>query len=223
MLILNATGLTKTYTLGNRQIRVLDNVSIDVPEGEFLVVSGSSGSGKSTLLSVLSGLDRPTAGRVILEGIDITDAKEDDLAHIRNQRIGFVFQSFHLVPSMSALENVMFPAELKKDAEARDRATSLLERLGLAERAGHFPHQLSGGEQQRVAMGRALINRPRIIFADEPTGNLDSEAGRTIMDLLLEFHRELGTTLVLVTHNLNIAALADRRLTLIDGRIREGG
>jgi len=202
---------------------VLDNVSIDVPEGEFLVVSGSSGSGKSTLLSVLSGLDRPTAGRVILEGIDITDAKEDDLAHIRNQRIGFVFQSFHLVPSMSALENVMFPAELKKDAEARDRATSLLERLGLAERAGHFPHQLSGGEQQRVAMGRALINRPRIIFADEPTGNLDSEAGRTIMDLLLEFHRELGTTLVLVTHNLNIAALADRRLTLIDGRIREGG
>ena len=219
MPVVEAKQVTKTYTIGDREIRVLDNVSLSVQEGEFLVVEGSSGSGKTTLLSLLSGLDKPSSGRVFLKNKDITDTSEDDLAPLRNEFIGFVFQSFHLVPSLTALENVMFPAELKHDTEAFDKAAKLLKRVGLQNRIDNFPHQLSGGEMQRVAMCRAVINDPKIIFADEPTGNLDSENGQAVLELLLEFQKERKTTLLLVTHSLEIAKLADRMIILKDGRI----
>jgi putative ABC transport system ATP-binding protein len=219
MNIVEARRVTKNYTIADREISVLDDVSLAVSENEFLVVEGSSGSGKTTLLSMLSGLDKPTSGRVFLEGDDITDTSEDDLAQLRKNMIGFVFQSFHLVPSLTALENVMFPAELKRDSAAREKAQSLLRRVGLQQRGDNFPHQLSGGEMQRVAMCRALINKPKIIFADEPTGNLDSENGSAILELLLEFRKERRTTLVLVTHSLDIAKMADRIIVLQDGRI----
>jgi putative ABC transport system ATP-binding protein len=219
MPIVEARYITKTYTIGDREIRVLDEVSLSVSAGEFLVVSGSSGSGKTTLLSLLSGLDKPSSGRVLMEGKDITDTSEDDLAPLRNETIGFVFQSFHLVPSLTALENVMFPAELKQDPRAHAKAADLLKRVGMHKRSANFPHQLSGGEMQRVALCRAIINHPKIIFADEPTGNLDSENGQAVLDLLMEFQREGRTTLVLITHSLDIAAMADRVIALKDGRI----
>lgn len=217
--IVAAANVNKTYRIENREIPVLTDVSLRVAEGEFLVVEGSSGSGKTTLLSLLSGLDKPSAGRIFIAGRDITDINEDDLAPLRNEIFGFVFQAFHLVPSLTALENVMFPAELKGDPSAADRSKELLRRVGLSRRADNFPHQLSGGELQRVAICRALINRPKIIFADEPTGNLDTENGRIILNLLLEFHREQHTTLIMVTHNREIASRADRIIHLEDGRI----
>lgn len=219
MNIIEAKNITKTYAIGDQELPVLADVSLTVAEGEFLVVQGSSGSGKSTLLSLLSGLDQPTSGRVTLRGTDITDLSEDELAPLRNETIGFVFQSFHLVPSLTALENVMFPAELKGEHLAGPKAEALLERVGLTGRSGNFPHQLSGGEKQRVAICRALVNEPQIIFADEPTGNLDSVNGRAILELLLTLHRERGSTLVLVTHTIEIARMADRIITLRDGRI----
>ncbi|MBW2704869.1 MAG: ABC transporter ATP-binding protein [Deltaproteobacteria bacterium] len=219
MPVIEARNLTKTYTIAEREIRVLDNVSLTVAAGEFLVIEGSSGSGKTTLLSLLSGLDKPSSGRVLVEEKDITDTSEDDLAPLRNESIGFVFQSFHLVPSLTALENVMFPAELKRDPRARDKAADLLKRVGMQNRSTNYPHQLSGGEMQRVAMCRAVINNPKIIFADEPTGNLDSENGKAVLELLLEFQKERQTTLVLVTHSAEIAKIADRMIVLKDGRI----
>ncbi len=219
MPVVEARNITKTYTIANREIRVLDDVSLSVAEGEFLVVEGSSGSGKTTLLSLLSGLDKPSSGRVLLEEMDITEASEDDLAPLRNETIGFVFQSFHLVPSLTALENVMFPAEIRRDPQAHDKAAELLKRVGLQKRSDNYPHQLSGGEMQRVAMCRAVINNPKIIFADEPTGNLDSENGKAVLDLLLEFQKGHRTTLVLVTHSVDIARIADRMIILKDGRI----
>jgi putative ABC transport system ATP-binding protein len=219
MPVVEARDITKTYTIADREIHVLDKVSLSVPAGEFLVVAGSSGSGKTTLLSLLSGLDKPTSGRVLLEQRDITDTSEDDLAPLRNEIIGFVFQSFHLVPSLTALENVMFPAEIKRDPQAPAKAADLLKRVGMQQRSTNYPHQLSGGEMQRVAMCRAVINNPKIIFADEPTGNLDSENGRAVLDLLLEFQTARRTTLVIVTHSLNIAKMADRVIVLEDGRI----
>ena len=219
MPVVEAKNITKTYTIADREIRVLDNVSLSVAEGEFLVVEGSSGSGKTTLLSLLSGLDKPSSGRVLVEEKDITDTSEDDLAPLRNESIGFVFQSFHLVPSLTALENVMFPAELKRDPRASDKAADLLKRVGMLNRSTNYPHQLSGGEMQRVAMCRAVINNPKIIFADEPTGNLDSENGKAVLELLLEFQKEHRTTLVLVTHSAEIAKIADRMIVLKDGRI----
>ena len=219
MTILEARSVTKNYRLGNREITVLDAVSLAVAQGEFLVVKGESGSGKSTLLTVLSGLDRPDAGRVLIENTDITDLGEDALAPLRNATFGFVFQSFHLVPSLSARENVMFPAELRGDPGARQAAEALLARVGLSERMSSVPHQLSGGEKQRCAICRALINGPRIIFADEPTGNLDSVNGAAVLELLLELHRERGTTLLMVTHSPEIALRSDRVVTLKDGRI----
>jgi putative ABC transport system ATP-binding protein len=223
MTILETRGVTKNYRIGSREITVLDAVSLCVAEGEFLVVKGESGSGKSTLLTILSGLDRPDAGRVLIENTDITDLDEDALAPLRNSTFGFVFQSFHLVPSLTARENVMFPAELKGDPGARDAAEALLTRVGLSERMSSFPHQLSGGEKQRCAICRALINNPRIIFADEPTGNLDSVNGAAVLELLLELHRERGTTLLMVTHSPEIAIRADRVVTLKDGRIVADG
>lgn len=218
MTILEARSISKTYSIDSRKIVVLDQVSLAVAEGEFLVVEGQSGSGKSTLLAILSGLDRPDGGRVLIEQRDITDLHEDDLAPLRNGTFGFVFQAYHLVPSLTALENVMFPAELRGDSQAREKAEGLLARMGLAERSASFPHQLSGGEKQRCAICRALVNDPRLIFADEPTGNLDSINGTAVLELLLELHRERKTTLILVTHSPEIARMADRVITLRDGR-----
>jgi len=218
-MILEALTISKTYTVDDRKIVVLDDVSLAVAEGEFLVIEGQSGSGKSTLLSILSGLDRPDEGRVLIEQRDITDLPEDDLAPLRNGTFGFVFQSYHLVPSLTALENVMFPAELRGDPQAREKAEALLTRMGLSERSASFPHQLSGGEKQRCAICRALVNDPRIMFADEPTGNLDSVNGTTVLELLLELHRERQTTLILVTHSHEIARTADRVIALRDGKI----
>ncbi len=215
---LEARSVSKTYSIDSRAMTVLDTISLSVEVGEFLVIKGESGSGKSTLLSILSGLDRPDTGRVLLGDRDITDLTEDDLAPVRNAVFGFVFQSFHLIPSLTAVENVMFPAELAGDPHARDKAERLLERVGLTGRAHSFPHQLSGGEKQRCAICRALINEPRILFADEPTGNLDAANGRAVLALLQELHRERRTTLILVTHSQEIAQSADRVVTLRDGR-----
>ncbi|MFO7644195.1 MAG: ABC transporter ATP-binding protein [Desulfosarcina sp.] len=219
MALLEAHHITKTYSVGSRGITVLEDVSLTVDTGEFIVIAGSSGSGKTTLLTLLSGLDHPSSGRVCIEGRDITDASEEELAPLRNRSVGFVFQSFHLVPSMTALENIMLPAELKGDADAGGRAGRLLARVGLSERADNLPSQLSGGEKQRVALCRALINRPKLIFADEPTGNLDSENGQVVFDQLIDLKNEQGATLILVTHNLEIARTANRVLTLKDGRL----
>jgi putative ABC transport system ATP-binding protein len=219
MALLEARDITKTYTVDHRAINVLEHVSLSVETGEFIVIAGSSGSGKTTLLTLLSGLDQPTSGRVIVDRRDITDASEEELAPLRNRTIGFVFQSFHLVPSMTAMENVMFPAELKGDPEARGRAADLLARVGLSARADNLPSQLSGGEKQRIALCRALINRPKLLFADEPTGNLDSENGRTVLGQLIDLKNDHGATLVLVTHNPELARAADRVLALKDGRL----
>ena len=219
MAILEARSISKNYTVDNRGITVLEQVSLEVADGEFLVIQGESGSGKSTLLLILSGHDRPDAGRVLVAGRDITDLREDELAPLRNTFFGFVFQSYHLVPSLTALENVMFPAELRGDRQAREKAQALLTRVGLSQRIASFPHQLSGGEKQRCAICRALINGPRIIFADEPTGNLDSHNGRAVLELLLQLQREQRTTLVLVTHSPEIARSAERVINLADGRL----
>ncbi|MEJ2658327.1 MAG: ABC transporter ATP-binding protein [Desulfobacterales bacterium] len=219
MTILEARTLNKVYTVDHQDIRVLNDVSLAVEPGEFVVITGSSGSGKTTLLTLLSGLDRPTSGRVFIDHQDITDASEDDLAPLRNRMIGFVFQSFHLIPSMSALENIMFPAELRGLEDAETKARQLLERVGLADRADNLPSRLSGGEKQRVSLCRALINDPKLLFADEPTGNLDSKNGRIVFSQLVEMKNEHGATLILVTHNTEFAAAADRVLRLIDGRL----
>ncbi len=217
--ILQTHNISKSYRIGNRELTVLRDVSLAIEAGEFVAVIGSSGSGKSTLLSLMSGLDSPTNGRIFIHNRDITDLSEDELAPLRNATIGYVFQSFHLVPSLSAIENIMFPAELQGMADARAKAEALLQRVGLLDRADNFPHQLSGGEKQRVAICRALINNPQVIFADEPTGNLDSNNGQAILDLLRQLQRERQTTLVLVTHDPAIAATADRIIQLQDGEV----
>ena len=219
MPIIEARSVSKSYTIDSCRISVLDNISLSVAEGEFLVIKGESGSGKSTLLAMLSGLDRPDAGQILLGDRDITALTEDELAPIRNSTFGFVFQAFHLIPSLTARENVMFPAELNGDPRAREKAEQLLERVGLSGRATSLPHQLSGGEKQRCALCRALINEPHILFADEPTGNLDLANGRAVLELLRELHRERRTTQILVTHSQDIAQSADRVITLQDGRI----
>lgn len=219
---LTASQLAKSYTIDSRRIPVLEGIDLAAAAGAFVVIEGKSGSGKSTLLSLLSGLDRPDSGRVILTGTDITNLSEDELAPLRNRTVGYVFQAFHLVPSLTALENVMFPAELNRDPRAGDKALDLLTRVDLAGRRNNFPHQLSGGEKQRVAICRALINSPRILFADEPTGNLDSVNGEVILHLLLELRREHGATLVLATHSREISSQADQVIRLADGRIAGG-
>ena len=223
MIVLETQNLTKTYKIGERQIDVLKDVSLKIEADEIVAIVGSSGSGKTTLLSLLSGLDHPSSGRVWIRGEDITDKSEDELAPVRNQTVGFVFQSFHLVPSLTAIENIMFPAELDGDSQAYIKAERLMKRVGIWDRSDNFPHQLSGGEKQRVAICRALINHPEIVFADEPTGNLDSANSAEILELLFELHREQGTTLVLVTHDMNIAALAKRVIQLRDGEIVHDG
>ena len=219
MAILEAKNLNKTYTVDHRNIMVLNDISLVVVPGEFVVITGSSGSGKTTLLTLLSGLDHPSSGRVFIDHRDITGASEDELAPLRNRMIGFVFQSFHLVPSMTAMENIMFPAELLGRPDAEEKALHLLEQVGLEDRANNLPSQLSGGEKQRISLCRAMINDPKLLFADEPTGNLDSQNGRLVLTQLLELKAENSATLILVTHNPEIAAVADRVLTLKDGRL----
>ena len=219
MAILEAKALNKIYTVDHQNIMVLNDISLTVESGEFLVITGSSGSGKTTLLTLLSGLDKPTSGRVFIDQQDITDASEDDLAPLRNRMIGFVFQSFHLIPSMSAIENIMFPAELQGLSDAEKKARQLLERVGLSDRADNLPSQLSGGEKQRISLCRAMINTPKLLFADEPTGNLDSKNGRIVIEQLIEMKNEQGATLIMVTHNPEFAAAADRVLKLKDGRL----
>ncbi|MDQ3523347.1 MAG: ABC transporter ATP-binding protein, partial [Gemmatimonadota bacterium] len=188
--------LTQSYRSGDSTLTVLHDVNFGIEDGEFVAVVGPSGSGKSTLLGLMAGLDRPSGGKVVLDGTDIAALSEDERARLRRERIGFVFQSFQLIPTLTAEENVGVPLELRGDNDARERARDLLERVGLADRRGHYPAQLSGGEQQRVALARAFVHGPRILFADEPTGNLDAATGERIMELLIELNRERGTTLV---------------------------
>jgi putative ABC transport system ATP-binding protein len=213
--------VSKTVTSGSEPLTILHPLTARIPRGQFVAVVGPSGSGKSTLLGLIAGLDAPTSGSVLIDGVDITLLDEDALARLRGEKIGIVFQFFHLIPSLTAHENVAVPMEIAGIAEAADRAAALLEEVGLTGRAHHYPSQLSGGEQQRVALARALANSPPIVLADEPTGNLDSTNGRLIMKLLRDIHRARGTTLVLVTHDAELAAQADARIVLRDGRVVE--
>jgi putative ABC transport system ATP-binding protein len=213
--------VSKTVQSGSEPLTILHPLSISIPRGQFVAIVGPSGSGKSTLLGLIAGLDAPTSGSVLIDMVDITRLGEDALAKLRGEKIGFVFQFFHLIPSLTAYENVSVPMEIAGVDDARSRATALLEEVGLTGRAHHYPSQLSGGEQQRVALARALANDPPIVLADEPTGNLDSANGRHIMDLLRGIHQRRGTTVVLVTHDRELANLADARLVLRDGRVVE--
>jgi putative ABC transport system ATP-binding protein len=216
--MLRCESLTQTYQSGGRELTVLQDISFELEDGGFLAIVGPSGSGKTTLLGLLAGLDRPRQGRVLLEGEDLSRLSEDERARLRGEKVGFVFQSFHLIPTLTARENVQVPLELRGQ-DARQRADELLERVGLSARDHHYPAQLSGGEQQRVALARAFSNRPRILFADEPTGNLDAATGAKVIDLMAELNRELGTTLVLVTHDHDLASRARRIIRLADGRM----
>jgi putative ABC transport system ATP-binding protein len=215
-------AVSKTVTSGSEPLTILHPLTTQIPRGQFVAIVGPSGSGKSTLLGLIAGLDAPTSGSVIIDGVDITRLDEDGLARLRGEKIGFVFQFFHLIPSLTAHENVAVPMEIAGVVDAAERARALLEEVGLTGRAHHYPSQLSGGEQQRVALARALANNPPIVLADEPTGNLDSNNGRHIMELLKSIHQARGTTLVLVTHDAELASQADTRLVLRDGRVVEG-
>jgi putative ABC transport system ATP-binding protein len=217
--MISVRSLSMRLTSGGRAVDVLADVSLEVPAGQFLAIAGPSGSGKSTLLGLIAGLDQPTAGRIEVAGVDVTALDEDGLARFRRDHVGYVFQSFHLLPTLTAQENVAVPLELAGEAGAAARAAALLAEVGLAERAHHYPVQLSGGEQQRVAVARAMARRPALLLADEPTGNLDSATGKQIIELLVGMNRRLGSTLVLVTHDAALAAHADRVVTLRDGRI----
>jgi putative ABC transport system ATP-binding protein len=216
--MLRCAALTKTYRSGGRELTVLNDITFTVESGGFAAIVGPSGSGKTTLLGLLAGLDRPSRGTVHLDGQELGGLDEDRLARLRGEKIGFVFQSFQLIPTLTARENVQVPLELRGD-EASERAAELLGRVGLADRGHHYPAQLSGGEQQRVALARAFSTRPKVLFADEPTGNLDAVTGAGIIDLMVELNRDLGTTLVLVTHDLDLASRARRSIRLADGRV----
>jgi putative ABC transport system ATP-binding protein len=217
--MISIRDLSMRLTSGGRHVDVLTEVTLDVPPGQFLAVAGPSGSGKSTLLGLIAGLDQPTAGRIRVAGVEITRLSEDALARFRRDTLGYVFQAYHLIPTLTALENVAVPLELAGDPDALPRATALLAEVGLADRAHHYPVQLSGGEQQRVAVARAMARRPALLLADEPTGNLDSGTGKQIIELLVGLRDTLASTLVLVTHDVALAARADRVVTLRDGRV----
>ena len=217
--MISIRDLSMRLTSGGRHVDVLTEVSLDVPPGQFLAVAGPSGSGKSTLLGLIAGLDQPTAGSIRVAGVEITRLSEDALARFRRDTLGYVFQAYHLIPTLTALENVAVPLELAGDSDALPRATALLAEVGLADRAHHYPVQLSGGEQQRVAVARAMARRPALLLADEPTGNLDSGTGKQIIELLVGLRDTLASTLVLVTHDVALAARADRVVTLRDGRV----
>jgi putative ABC transport system ATP-binding protein len=217
--MLLARDVTKKYPSGARTLTVLDSISFEIAAGAFVAIVGPSGSGKTTLLGLLAGLDTPTTGRVILDGADLGALSEDARARLRGEKVGFVFQSFQLIPTLTALENVSVPLELRGDTDAAERARDLLARVGLGDRATHLPAQLSGGEQQRVAVARAFANRPRILFADEPTGNLDGATGARIIELIESLNRESGSTVILVTHDASLADRTDRIIRLADGRV----
>jgi putative ABC transport system ATP-binding protein len=217
--MLSARDLTKEYQSGATRLAVLKRVSFDIPQGSFVAILGPSGSGKTTLLGLLAGLDTPSAGSVTLDGTDLTRLTEDERALLRGEKVGFIFQTFQLIPTLTAIENVQVPLELRGDGGAAERAKALLARVGLADRMDHFPAQLSGGEQQRVAIARAFSNSPRILFADEPTGNLDGETGARIVELLEELNRESGSTIILVTHDITLARRASRMIHLKDGLV----
>jgi len=204
---------------GGRPVAILDNLTLDIPDKQMVAIVGPSGSGKSTLLGLMAGLDRPTTGSILLDGVEITTLSESALARFRRAKIGYIFQSFHLIPTLTARENVAVPLELSGERRADGRAAELLAAVGLLDRLDHYPVQLSGGEQQRVAVARAFACRPPFLFADEPTGNLDSATGKQVIDLLLSMHRDYGTTLILVTHDRTLAAHMQRVISLRDGRI----
>jgi putative ABC transport system ATP-binding protein len=217
--IVRAEALTKRVTTPDHELTILKAATFEVRAGEAVAILGPSGSGKSTLLGLLAGLDSPTSGRAWIGGQDLFALTEDGRARLRGQMVGFVFQSFQLLPALTALENVMLPLELAGGTGARARASKVLEEVGLGERLGHYPRQLSGGEQQRVAVARAFVTQPRLLFADEPTGNLDSATGEHVIELLFEMNRDRGTTLVLVTHDAELAKRCDRRLHIAAGAI----
>jgi putative ABC transport system ATP-binding protein len=219
--MIRLTNISKTVLSGSEQLTILHALDLHIPTGQFVSVVGPSGSGKSTLLGLIAGLDAPTTGEIILHGQNITRMNEDQLAEFRGQYVGFVFQSFHLIPSLTAYENVLVPMEIMGLPGAVKRAQALLDEVGLHDRGHHYPSQLSGGERQRIAIARAFANEPQILLADEPTGNLDSRNGTHIFDLLLNLNRERGTTLLLVTHDHQLADLADRKISLRDGFVVE--
>ncbi len=217
--ILKITGLEKTYTSGNKQLTVLQNISFDVEKGQTFSIVGPSGSGKTTLLGLCAGLDQPNSGTVELCGQDLNNLNEDQRAQLRNKEVGFIFQNFQLLPTLTALENVSVPLELQGNREAVKISLSLLDKVGLADRVHHYPSQLSGGEQQRVALARAFANSPSILFADEPTGNLDEETGEKVIQLLFDLNKEAGTTLVIISHDLDLAHRTQQILRLKGGQI----
>jgi putative ABC transport system ATP-binding protein len=217
--MLIAQQVTREYKSGDQNIAVLKDVSFTVEQGDFVAIVGPSGSGKTTLLGLLAGLDTPTRGKVILDGHDLTTMSENERARLRGEKVGFVFQTFQLIPTLTARENIAVPLELQGNNGASERAGDLLEKVGLQERGHHFPTQLSGGEQQRVALARAFANSPRILFADEPTGNLDAATGGRVFDLLTTLNRESGSTIILVTHDATLAGRASRVIRLSDGRV----
>ncbi len=218
-IILNITDLGKTYSSAGRTLTVLDKINFSIAAGSTNSIVGPSGSGKTTLLGLCAGLDRSSAGKVELNGINLGDLSEDQRAQVRNQYVGFIFQNFQLLPTLTALENVMVPLELRGEKNIKARALDLLDKVGLAERGHHYPAQLSGGEQQRVSIARAFINRPKLLFADEPTGNLDSETSEKVVNLLFDLNKEAGTTLILVTHDLELASKTKRILRIKGGHL----
>ncbi len=221
MNVLKVDNLTKTYRSGNRELTVLDQVNFEVAIGDTLSIVGPSGSGKTTLLGLCAGLDVASSGSVMLDGSALEKMTEDQRAAVRNQLVGFIFQNFQLLQTLTALENVMVPLELKKRKDAKDKAMELLEKVGLADRLTHYPNQLSGGEQQRVSIARAFANEPKILFADEPTGNLDTETGEMVENLIFKLNEEEGTTLILVTHDLELAARTHQSIHIKGGKLQE--
>jgi putative ABC transport system ATP-binding protein len=219
--MLKIDKVSKTYTAGGRMLTVLDNISFSVAAGETISIVGPSGSGKTTLLGLSAGLDRSSSGTIELNGVALELLDEDERAVLRNQYVGFIFQNFQLLPTLTALENVMVPLELRGEKQVRGRSRELLERVGLGDRLHHYPAQLSGGEQQRVSLARAFANQPRILFADEPTGNLDAETSELVAEMIFELNKQAGTTLVLVTHNVELAARTGRIIRLAKGHITE--
>ncbi len=213
--------VTKTVRSGTDDLTILEGVTFDIPDGQFVAVTGASGSGKSTLLGLIAGLDAPTAGTIWIDDEEVTAMGEDGLARLRSQKIGFVFQSFHLIPSLTAFENIIIPLEILGSPDAHKRAERLLDEVDLSNRGHHYPSELSGGEQQRIAIARAFANSPKILLADEPTGNLDSRNGHHIFDLMKDLHRQKNVTLVLVTHDASLAAQTQRQIVLTDGRVSQ--
>jgi len=220
-LALEVKNLTKIYQSGSSRLTVLENISFSLSQGKTCAIIGPSGSGKTTLMGLCAGLDQPSSGDVFLHGVRLTSLSEDELAQIRNRYVGFVFQNFQLIPTLTALENVMVPAELQSKPSPRNQARQLLEKVGLGDRLTHYPVQLSGGEQQRVALARAFINQPSILFADEPTGNLDDETSHEIESLLFELNQQAGTTLVIVTHDMELARKTSQIMRIRGGRLMD--